>query len=252
MTSATTTRRGPATASGHYRFGQVARMEWIKLRSVRSTGWLLVFVVLAMIGTGIGVGAGYRSHLPVATAAQIVNNSLGGAALAQLLIATLGAIPHRGLVLVAKLVVFGAVAFSVGELAAFAGYAAGQAAIAGSPVPQASLGDPAVLRPVLLTGAYLGLIGLIGLGLGTATRHTGGGIGALFGVLVVPMFVFVMFGPAGLAAAKFVPMFILANSVAVVTPVPGCLSAWAGIGVLCLYAAVALGLGGRLLVRRDA
>src|SRR6266511_1605976 len=210
MTSATTTRRGPATASGHYRFGQVARMEWIKLRSVRSTGWLLVFVVLAMIGTGIGVGAGYRSHLPVATAAQIVNNSLGGAALAQLLIgalgvliatseyssgiirATLGAIPHRGLVLVAKLVVFGAVAFSVGELAAFAGYAAGQAAIAGSPVPQASLGDPAVLRPVLLTGAYLGLIGLIGLGLGTATRHTGGGIGALFGVLVVPMFVLVM------------------------------------------------------------
>ncbi len=270
MTSATTTRRGPATASGHYRFGQVARMEWIKLRSVRSTGWLLVFVVLAMIGTGIGVGAGYRSHLPVATAAQIVNNSLGGAALAQLLIgalgvliatseyssgiirATLAAIPHRGLVLVAKLVTFGAVAFPVGELAAFAAYAAGQATIAGSPVPHASLGDPAVLRPVLLTGAYLGLIGLIGLGLGTATRHTGGGIGALFGVLVVPMFVLVMFGPAGLAAAKFVPMFILANSVAVVTPVPGCLSAWAGIGVLCLYAAVALGLGGRLLVRRDA
>src|SRR6266542_3624223 len=251
MTSATTTRRGPATASGHYRFGQVARMEWIKLRSVRSTGWLLVFVVLAMIGTGIGVGAGYRSHLPVATAAQIVNNSLGGAALAQLLIgalgvliatseyssgiirATLAAIPHRGLVLVAKLVTFGAVAFPVGELAAFAAYAAGQATIAGSPVPHASLGDPAVLRPVLLTGAYLGLIGL-------------------FGVLVVPMFVLVMFGPAGLAAAKFVPMFILANSVAVVTPVPGCLSAWAGIGVLCLYAAVALGLGGRLLVRRDA
>ena len=51
---------------------------------------------------------------------------------------------------------------------------------------------------------------------------------------------------------KFVPLIILVNSVAVVTPVPGTLSAWAGIAVLCLYATAALGLGWRLLVGRDA
>jgi hypothetical protein len=44
----------------------------------------------------------------------------------------------------------------------------------------------------------------------------------------------------------------LVNSVGVVTPVPGTLSAWAGMAVLCVYPAVALGLGGWLLHRRDA
>jgi hypothetical protein len=255
---------------GHYRFGHVVRMEWIKLRSVRSTWWLLVFVVFAMVASGVGVGLGYRAHVPVATAAQIVGNALAGAALAQLLIGALGvltvtreyssrmvrltfaAVPRRGLVLAAKATVFGGLAFAVGEVASFAAFVAGQAAIAGSPVPSASPTDPAVLRPVLLTGAYLGVIGLLGLGLGTVIRHTGGAIGALFGALFVPMFLAALFGSAGIAVLKFVPVFILANSVAVVTPVPGTLSAWAGIGVLCLYAVTGLGLGWWLLVRRDA
>jgi len=270
MTGAMVTGSVPGAEGGHYRFRHVARMGWIKLRSVRSTWMLLAFIVLAMVGVGIGVGVGYRSHTPVASAAQIVNNALGGAVLAQLLIGALGvlavtgeyssgmvratfaAIPHRGLVLAAKVVIFGLVAFAVGELAAFAGLVAGQAAISGSPVPRVPLGDPAVLRPVLFTGAYLGLIGLLGVGLGTLIRHTGGAIGALFGAMFVPMFLGAMFGQAGIAVLKFVPLFILINSVAVVTPVPATLSAWAGIGVLCLYAAVALGLGWWLLVRRDA
>jgi ABC-2 type transport system permease protein len=270
MTGTTMTRQATRVPPGHYRFGQVARMEWIKLGSVRSTWWLLVCVVLAMIGSGIGVGVGYRSHTPVASAAQIVNNALGGAVLAQLLIGALGvltvtgeyssgmvrltfaAIPHRGVVLAAKVTAFGVVAFAVGEVASVAGFLSGQAAIAGSPVPHASLADPAVLRPVLLTGAYLGLVGLLGLGLGTVIRHTGGAIGALFGALFVPMFLAALFGSAGIAVVKFVPLFILVNSVAVVTPVPGTLSAWAGIGALCGYAWVALVLGWWLLVARDA
>jgi ABC-2 type transport system permease protein len=270
MTSASMTGPGIGAAAGHYGFGQVARMEWIKLRSVRSTWWLQVFIVLGMIGSGIGVGAGYRSHVPVATAAQIVNNALGGAVLAQLLIGALGvlavtgeyssgmvrstfaAIPRRSLVLAAKMTTFGLVAFAVGEVASLAAFVAGQAAISGSPVPRASLADPSVLRPVLLTGAYLAVVGLLGLGLGTVIRHTGGAIGVLFGALFVPMFLAALFGPAGIAVVKFVPLFILINSVAVVTPVPDTLSAWAGMGVLCGYAAVVLAVGRWLLVRRDA
>jgi ABC-2 type transport system permease protein len=266
MTGATMT--GPAR--DRYRLRHAARMEWIKLRSVRSTWSLLAFVVVAMAGVGVGVGAGYRSHTPVATAAQIVDNALGGAVLAQLLIGALGilvvtseyssgmiratfaAIPHRTLVLAAKVAMLAIVAFTIGEVSSLAGFAAGQAAISGSPVPHASLGEPAVLRAVLLTGAYLGLVGLLGVGLGTVIRHTGGAIGALFGVLVVPMFLAVLFGPAGLTVLKFVPLFILINSIAVVTPVEGTLSASAGIGVLCLYAAAAVGLGSWLLIRRDA
>jgi ABC-2 type transport system permease protein len=266
MTSATLTHGAP----GHYRFGHAARMEWIKLRSVRSTWWLLTVAVLAMVGVGIAVAVGYRSHKPVATAAQLVNNGLAGSVLAQMLLgalgvlmvsneyssgmirATLAAIPHRGLVLAAKVVVFGLLAFTAGELGSLAAFAASQAALAGSPVPRAALSDPAILRTVLCTGAYLGLIGLLGVGLGTAVRHTGGAIGALFGVMFVPMFLAAVLGPFGITVLKFVPLFILVNSIGVVTPVPGTLSTWAGMAVLCLYPAAALGLAGWLLLRRDA
>jgi ABC-type transport system involved in multi-copper enzyme maturation permease subunit len=248
---------------------QAARMEWIKLRSLRSTWWLLATTMVAMVAVGAGVGLGYRSHTPVASAAQIVNNALGGAVLAQLLIGALGvlmvtgehssglaratyaAVPHRGRVLAAKVATFGPIACVVGQLAAFAAFVAGQLAIAGSPVPHASLADPAVLRATVLTGLCLSLIGFLGVAIGTVVRHPGGAIGVLFGVLFVPMLLAGVFGPAGIKVLRFVPLSILINSVAVLTPVPGTLTAWAGLAVIGLYAAVALALGWWLLVRRD-
>ncbi|MCY1140576.1 hypothetical protein OWR29_21470 [Actinoplanes sp. Pm04-4] len=79
-----------------YGFRQAARMEWIKLRSVRSTWWLAIAAVASMTASGIGVGLGYRSHTPVATTAQILNNSLSGAILAQLLLGALGVLMVTG------------------------------------------------------------------------------------------------------------------------------------------------------------
>ncbi len=52
-----------------YGFRHAARMERIKLRSVRSTWWLAIAAVFSMAAAGAGVGLGYRSHTPVATAA---------------------------------------------------------------------------------------------------------------------------------------------------------------------------------------
>ena len=40
-------------APGHYRFRHVARMEWIKLRTLRSVRWTLLFALAGMIGIGI-------------------------------------------------------------------------------------------------------------------------------------------------------------------------------------------------------
>jgi ABC-2 type transport system permease protein len=264
MTTATATRQ---TA---YRFGTVARMEWIKLRSLRSAWWLLAASVLAMVAAGTGVGLGYRGRVPVATAAQIVNNSLGGAVLAQLFVGALGililtgeyssgtiyatfaAVPHRSVVLSAKSAVYGCVAMLVGLISSLAGFVAGQAAIAGSAVQSASLGNPAILRPVLLTGVYLGAAGLLGVGLGAIIRHTGGAIGALFAGLFVPMILAGLFGPSGIAVSRFLPILMLANSISVVTPVPGMLPAWVATAVMALYAALFLGLGALVLPRRDA
>ena len=42
--------------SGRYRFRHVARMEWIKLRSLRSTWWTLVITVAGAIAIGVTVG----------------------------------------------------------------------------------------------------------------------------------------------------------------------------------------------------
>jgi ABC-type transport system involved in multi-copper enzyme maturation permease subunit len=245
-------------------------MEWLKLRSVRTNWWLLALTVLAMVATGVAVGIGYRGHRPMATMAQIVDNSLGGAALAQLLIGALGvlvvtseyssgmiratfaAAPRRGLVLAAKAAVFGSIALVIGTLGSLAAFIAGQFAISATAIPRARLADADVLRPVLLTGVYLAAVGLIGLGLGTVIRHSGGAIGALFGALFVPLFLAGMFGSSGIAVSKFVPMIILANSVITTTPVSGTLTAWAGIAVMGLYAVLTLGAGGLLLIRRDA
>ena len=79
-----------------YGFRHAARMEWIKLTSVRSTWWLATAAVLSMATAGVGVGLGYRGHTPVATTAQILNNSLSGAILAQLLLGALGVLAVTG------------------------------------------------------------------------------------------------------------------------------------------------------------
>jgi hypothetical protein len=244
-------------------------MEWIKLRSLRSAWWLLAASMLSMVAMGVGIGLGYRGHTPVASAAQIVNNSLGGAILAQLFVGALGilvvtgeyssgtirgtvaAVPRRSLLLAAKAAVYGGLAIETGMAASLAGYLAGQLAIVGSPVPHASLSETANLVPLLLTGVYLGVIGLLGVGLGALIRHSGGAIGALFAGLFVPMILAGLFGEGGIPVGRFLPVLMLLNSIAVTTPVPGMLPSWLATAVMVGYAAVALVLGGAALCRRD-
>ena len=262
--------RSPRVPAGRYRFSQVARTEWIKLRSLRSTSWTLAATLAGMIAIGILVMANTRVPATAADRASFdpTNNVLAGLALGQLLIGVLGvlvmtgeyssgtirstlaAIPNRPLVLAAKAAVFGAVTLAVGETVTFVAFLAGRAALAAQ-VPHPAFGQPGVLRAVVMSGVYLCLIGLLGLGLGAITRHTAGGIAALVGLLfVVPLLL------AGLTRgpllARYFPTFIAGNSLGVAKPVAQMLSPWAGLGVLCLYTAVVLGAGGWLLARRDA
>ena len=95
---------------------------------------------------------------------------------------------------------------------AFAAFLAGQAALS-SPAPRATLAQPGVLRAVLMAGAYLCLMGLIGMGIGAIIRHTAGAIAALVGVVLVLPAMLLAF-PEGLqhAVEKFLPMIIAENS----------------------------------------
>jgi ABC-2 type transport system permease protein len=253
------------TAAGHYRFAQAARMEWIKLRSLRSTWWSLGATVAGAVGVAVAVGVNTED-----AAADLTNNALAGIALGLLLTgvlgvlavtgefssgtirATLAAIPNRPLVLAAKAAVFGAVALAVGEAAAFIAFLAGGVALPGG-VAAPTLEQPGVLRAVTLGGAGYCLIGLLGLGLGAIVRHTPAAIAVLVGGVYV---LAQMVAPLAPPIMPYLPVSIVANSLSAVRPVAPVgqvhfLSPWAGLGMLSLYAAVTLGVGTWRLASRD-
>jgi ABC-2 type transport system permease protein len=246
-------------------FPQAARMEWIKLRSLRSTWWVLALTVAGAAGIAVAVGVNTED-----AAADLTNNALAGIALGLLLVGVLGvlamtgeyssgtirstlvAVPNRPLALAAKATVFGALALAAGEAAAFIAFFAGGAALPAA-IPAPTLCQPGVLRAVVLGGAGYCLIGLLGVGFGAVVRHTPAAIAMLVGgVYVLAQLV------AGLAnwMMAWLPIAIVANSLSVTRPVGDgqlrFLSPWAGLGVLGLYAAVSLAAGAFLLARRDA
>jgi ABC-2 type transport system permease protein len=250
-----------AVSRGHYGFRQVARMEWIKLRTLRSTWWTLAITVAGAVGIALAVGANTGN-----ASGDLTNNALSGISVGLLLTGvmgvlvmsseyssgmirpTLAAIPSRPLLLAAKSAVFATVALVAGEVASFVAFFAGRATLSNG-IPGPSLSQPGVLRAVVLSGAGYCLIGLLGLGLGAIVRHTPAAITVLVGgVYVVGQLLGALTG----ALLGYVPVSIVANSLSTVQPLDGMPTPWVGLGVLCLYAAAALGVGGWLLVRRDA
>jgi ABC-2 type transport system permease protein len=276
MTTATLDRAANPSSSrakGHYSFRTVAQMEWLKLRSVRSTWWTLLVFAAGMIGLAVLVMI--HQHWATMSAADRAsfdptNDSLAGLTIGQLAVGVLGvlavtsefssgmiratfaAVPRRPLVLAAKAAIVAAVTLVAGEILAFVAFAVGEAVLK-SPAPHATLGQPAVLRVVLMAGAYPALIALIGLGLGALIRHTAGAISAVVGVLFVLPLILVPLGTSiQNAAGQFMPMLIAENSLGAVKPVAHSLSPGVGFALLCGYAAAALAVGGWALARRDA
>jgi len=262
------------------RFGDVVRSEFTKLRSVRSTYWTLFAAVLFTVGfaaLGSAIGPG---HIQADEAARFDGTrlSLSGVNLAQIAIGVLGvlvitseyatgmirstisAVPQRRLVLAAKGVVFAGVALVIGLLASFAAYFVAQAILsgqhpavfAGRPL-QSSISDPGVLRAVAGAGLYLAALGLLGLGLGAIIRASAGGISALFGLLFVLPIISATALPRSWQTTidPYLP-FNAGRDVFTVHPDPTGLGPWAGFGVFCVYAAIALGIACVVINRRDA
>jgi ABC-2 type transport system permease protein len=256
---------------------EAVRMEWVKLRSLRSTVGILLVTLVATIGIGVTVLAAYpASHFthqtPAARAAfDPTNMGLSGTAFAilafpilgtllitseyasGLIAVTLTAVPGRRRLLLAKALVLGAVLLVLGEIATFTIGLVGNAVLTPA-APHFGPGTPGMLRALALTGVLLALLGLLGLGLGAIIRHTAGAIATVVGLLyVTPAVVAAIGGQAGLERfGRYLPMLIDENSTGAVIPVAHALSPWAGVGLVALYAAVALGLGGWMLSRRDA
>lgn len=279
MTTTTPTPRaaGPGrlpTPSAGRVFRAVARAEWTKMRSVRSTMWTLVVTVGLAVGFGALVAVSQLNSWGTLTPAQRLrfdptSLSLSGVFLAQMAVgvlgvlmitseyatgqirATLGATPRRVTVLAAKAVTFVAVVVTVGLAAFFSAFGVGQAIFSGKHIG-VSLGGPGVLRAVVGSALYLAAVGALGLGLGTILRRTAGAIAALVGLLlVVPLVSTFLPAAWNTHLTRYLPAQA-GISVVRVVPDATSLSPWAGYAVLVGYAALALLVGGLLLTRRDA
>ena len=282
MTITTTTVRpaspSPADAAPrHLRPTAVARSEWIKLRSVRSTWWTLVAMAALTVGIAAIAGATIPGRWASMSALDRLtfdptHVSLQGLLFAELVIgvlgvlvmsaeygtgtirATLAGVPDRKLVLAAKAGVFAAVALVVGEVLSFAAFFVGQTLLT-APALHATLGAPGVLRAVVGGGLTVAVLGLLALGLATVIRHTAGAITAFVGLLLVlPIVIQALPTSINQAIGKFLPLnigdtMITVHHSALSSPA---LSPWTGFAVLCAYAAVALGAGGWMLTHRDA
>jgi ABC-type transport system involved in multi-copper enzyme maturation permease subunit len=256
----------------------VVRMEWIKLRSVRSTWWTLAVFVAGMVALGAVTVATTTPHdwaqWTHATQASWdpTNSGFSGLFIAQfcagvlavmavtseyssgMIRATLAAVPRRRAVLAGKAAAVGALVLAVGEVLAFLTFFGVQLALK-SPVPHATLGQPGVLRAVLMAGAYPFLVAMMAVGLALIFRHTAGAICAVVGLLfILPLLTAVLPHTLHLDIDRFLPLLIAENSITAVKFMPGLetLNPWAGFAVLCGYAVALLALGGWLLARRDA
>ena len=92
MTTATLTRSATRAEPG-YGFRSATRMEWLKLRSVRSTSWILLVFAAGMIGLSVLVLS--HEHWATMSAADRaafdpVNEGFTGLALGQLVLGVLG------------------------------------------------------------------------------------------------------------------------------------------------------------------
>jgi ABC-2 type transport system permease protein len=271
MTIAATTWRSERPAADQGRqagLRQAIRAEWTKLASLRSTRWSLAVTAVGALGvTALATNGSTHHTRQWYQGFDPTNQSLAGLAIASLTLGVLGvlamsgeygsgtirsslaAMPRRETLLTAKVVVIGTLSLLVGEILSFASYFLGQAILAGGGAPTASLGQPGVLRAVVLSGAYLALFALLGLGLGAVIRHTAGAIAAFAGVTLLAA---ILFQAVPGHPARFTPEIIFANSVAAVVPQHNALSATVGFVLMALYTAVALGIGAAVLLRRDA
>jgi ABC-type transport system involved in multi-copper enzyme maturation permease subunit len=270
ITASTATRPAPAAEPPRWRAGlpQAMRAEWTKLVSLRSTRWTLLITAVGTFLVTFLATHGALHHSPQwYRGFDPTNQSLSGMAIGSLALGVLGilavsaeygsgtirsslaATPRRGAFLTAKVIVVGLLTLLLGEALSFIAFFEGQAVLKGG-APTATLGQPGVLRAVALSGFFLALFALLGLGLGVIVRHTAGAIAVFAGVtFLLP----ILFNSISHDIARFAPELIFANSIAAtVNQHDDAVSVTMGVVLMLGYCAAALGLGALLLNRRDA
>ena len=262
-------------ATGRAGLPGALRSEFTKLRSVRSTYWTLLALVVVSIGIGAAISAGSANQPHSAgdgfDATQV--SLIAFFELGQLVIAVLGALtitseystgmirtsltamPRRGTVYAAKAAVFGAVALVVSLVTSFLAFFVGQAILHGT--VHATLSQPDVLRAIVGSALFVTVVGLIAFGVGAIIRHSAGAITTVIGMMfIIPIIVQVLPQTWRYDLIRFLPDS--AGRVISITVMPSggevyhMWSAWPQFAVTAVYAVVLLAIGAYLFRKRDA
>ena len=254
---------------------QALHAEWTKLRTLASTGWLLLTAVAATAAVSTAAAAAvkcpsghcaedpakisltgiYLGQAVVAIAAVMV---VSGEYSTGMIRVTLTAMPRRVTVLAAKAVTVTGVAVAAGTLAVGTSLLAGRLILPGNGIGPAhgylllSPGDGPVLRAAGGSVLYLALIALLSLGTATAVRDPAAAIGIVLGLLYLFPIIATVAGSLSRHIQQIGPMTagLAIQATTDLRSLP--ISPWAGLGVLAAWATAALLTGGLLLRLRDA
>lgn len=265
-----------STGTGHAHFGRLLVAEWTKLRSVRSTYWslitlIVIFLLFCWLFPYLTV-ANWKQATPEQQANLLVDpiGSVFAPAqfFGQLAVAVLGvmvtaseystgmirstllASPHRIKMLAAKSVVFVALVFVISEAIYFAGFYIGRLTLKNLLTINLNSGN---IREVIGGGLYLGMLALFALVIGSLVRHVAGAITGIVALLLVLSNVISLIpGKVGKYLYTYEPTNAGYAIIAKHLPDNFLLSPWEGYGVFALWTAVLWALAAFLLVRRDA
>ncbi|GAB4051348.1 ABC transporter permease [Catellatospora paridis] len=255
--------------------------EWTKLRTLPSTGWLLVAAVAGTVLVGYAAtGTLDIEHCRApwcyedTTKLSLLGVRLGQAAIVILAVlavtpeygtkmikTTLAATPGRLTVLASKLAVVTGITLLAAVLGVLGSFLAARAVLPGNGFtsangyPPLSLSDELTRRAAVGSVLYLGLIAVLGVGIGALVRDTAAAVTTVLTLLfAAPVLAMLVTDPRWQHRIhRFAPMdagltIQTTRDIAATTHI----GAWAGMGVLAAYAAAALVAGALVFRFRDA
>ncbi|HEY6785884.1 MAG TPA: ABC transporter permease [Trebonia sp.] len=249
--------------------------EWAKARTLAGT-WLLLLAVIALTVAAGSAAASAVTCQAVGCGQDPARISLAGINLSEAAVAilavltisgeyttgmiriTLTAMPRRIIVLAAKALVTTGLVVAAGAVGVLGSVLAGRLILPGhgfTPAhgyPPLSLANGPDLRAAVGSVLYLALIALLAIGTATAVRDSAASIGVVLGLLYLFPVIAGALGPHWSRHLQQIgPMSagLDIQSTAGLGGLP--LSPWQGLGVLALWAAVALLIGGLVLWLRD-
>jgi ABC-2 type transport system permease protein len=268
----------PAAPGRDQEIARTLRSELTKIRSVRSTYWSLLLLVIAAVAWCVAYCLGTVHQWPAMSAQDRAgfdpaqDSVLGLALLGQLVIVVFGALmitseyatgmirtsltvmPRRGVLYGSKLAVFAAVSLVLSLAVSFGTFFLGQALLGPVHVTM-SLSQPATLRSVLITALYVEMCGLFAFGVGAIVRNTAGALTIAYGCLaLLPQLLKALPGSLNHALVRWVPGgdALAAMTASKGSRPPHLFPAWGELAVFAGYAAVLVIAGAAQFRDRDA